>query len=510
MAMTSYNVPLVVRGTVIEGDQVDYGGRGGSVRFTSPDISQHMSRVPLTSPSAMADLYALSFEEILDYLDNLGHRLHLERNPWLQSAFELSCRTSGLGRDILRHMYLTMGRLFERRYIRELAERTIGVAYLSGWVESRTDTGVLVRVRAFGARSVHVIAGNSPEVAAMTVARNALTRGDGIVKTPSNDPLTASAIARTMIDMAPDHPLTRHLTVAYWKGGDGAVEDVLYQPANVEKIIAWGGMASIKHITKYIQPGIELVALDPKLSSTIIGHESFADEATSKQVAGMLALDVGEMNQEGCVNARVVYVECGTDAAGIRRLNAFGLQVWEALQALPSHVSGPAVRMDPTLHEELEALQMAGDDFYKVIGGGRDGAVIVSQIEEPVDFARCLANRVVNLVPLDDLDVAVRAVTTYTQTIGIYPEGLKLKLRDRLALQGAQRLVTLGHAVSFANHGIQDGIEPLRRMCRWIVDEQTDEATTFETTLPDSGVRPAVGLSPVEGHNLKSLEAASR
>ena len=41
----------------------------------------------------------------------------------------------------------------------------------------------------------------------------------------------------------------------------------------------------------------------------------------------------------------------------------------------------------------------------------------------------------------------------------------------------AQWLVTLRHAMSFANYGIQDGIEPLRRMCRWIVDEQSDEAT---------------------------------
>jgi len=26
-----------------------------------------------------------------------------------------------------------------------------------------------------------------------------------------------------MIDMAPDHPLTRHVSVAYWKGGDAQV-----------------------------------------------------------------------------------------------------------------------------------------------------------------------------------------------------------------------------------------------------------------------------------------------
>jgi hypothetical protein len=491
MTTQSYNVPLVVRGSVVEADDLQHGGRGGSARFSAPDIRKHVKRMQLSSPSAMSDLYTLNFEDILDYLDDLGRRLSLANNPWLQDAFELSCHTSGLGRDILSHMYGTIGALFARGYIRELAERTIGVDYLSGWVENRTVSGVSVRVRAFGARSVHVIAGNSPGVAALTVARNALTRGDAIIKTPSNDPLTASAIARTMIDMAPDHPLTRHLTVAYWKGGDAEVEDALYLPSNIEKIIAWGGMASIKHITKYIQPGIELVALDPKLSSTIIGREAFADEATQKRVASLLAVDVGSMNQEACVNARVVYVESGTDEVGIRRLNAFGAHLWDALKALPLHLSGPAVRLDPSLQEEIEALQTGGDEFYKVIGGGRTGAVIISQIDEPVDFARSLANRVANLVPIDDLDVPVSAVTTYTQTIGIYPESLKLKLRDRLALQGAQRLVTLGHAMSPGNHGIQDGIEPLRRMCRWIVDEQTGDIPLQTAVLSDDALSAA-------------------
>src|SRR3546814_5944892 len=39
----------------------------------------------------------------------------------------------------------------------------------------------------------------------------------------------STAAARTMIDMDPDHPLTRHLSVAYWKGGDEEVEQYLYR-----------------------------------------------------------------------------------------------------------------------------------------------------------------------------------------------------------------------------------------------------------------------------------------
>jgi len=95
----------------------------------------------------------------------------------------------------------------------------------------------------------------------------------------------------------------------------------------------------------------------------------------------------------------------------------------------------------------------------------------VSKLDEVVDFYPRLSGRVANLVPIDDVADASRFVNAYTQTIGIYPESLKLKLRDELPLFGAQRFVTLGYAMT-ANPGLpQDAIEPTRRMVKWIVDE---------------------------------------
>jgi hypothetical protein len=137
-------------------------------------------------------------------------------------------------------------------------------------------------------------------------------------------------------------------------------------------------------------------------------------------------------------------------------------------------------RVDPQLAEEIRSLKMMSDDHH-VIGGGNNGAIIVSQTSEPVDFARILTNRVANLVPVDDLEIPIRSVTAYTQTIGIYPDELKAKLRDRLAFHGAQRFVSLGYAARMSYAGPHDGLEPLRRMCKWIIEEEYDPA---ETPLP--------------------------
>jgi hypothetical protein len=168
--------------------------------------------------------------------------------------------------------------------------------------------------------------------------------------------------------------------------------------------------------------------------------------------------------------------------------------VFDALQRLPSELSTPAKRLNPPLAEELEGLRYAGDAFT-LIGGDRRGGVIVSNLAEPVDFAPLLANRVANLVPIENLDTAVRAVNAYTQTIGVYPDALLDELRDVLAFHGAQRLVSLGYATRRVVAGPSDGLEPARRMCRWILDERYDPALPVATI----GGGLAFDRSAVEG-----------
>ena len=52
------------------------------------------------------------------------------------------------------------------------------------------------------------------------------------------------------------------------------------------------------------------------------------------------------------------------------------------------------------------------------------------------------------------------------------------RLRDRLAFHGAQRFVSLGYAARMSYAGPHDGLEPLRRMCKWIIEEEYDPAAT--------------------------------
>lgn len=475
--MSAFRVPLFLRGEVIEDDWVEFGGRGRGRAFLAPDPHRWAGHLPLGSPMDLGDLHAVPFAEILDVLDALGHALDFETNPYIRQAYEAGLVATNYPASMLAQSYVTLPLVFAREYVREMAESTVGIDYLDGWVSRTLRDGRELRVRAFGARSLHVPAGNGGVVSAVTIIRNAITRSDAIVKIPSNDPLTAMAIARTLADVAPNHPLTRHLAVAYWKGGDVSVEEQICRPEKIEKIVAWGGFASVKHVTRYIQPGLELIALDPKRSASIIGREAFDSNATLREVALRAATDIGVANQEGCACARVIWVQSGTDAEGLARINRLGALVYEALLALPEHVSTKPKSFDRELCDHLQASRLGGEDWYRVIGGNnREGAIIVSQIDEPVDYAPLLSCRVANLVPVDHIERVTAAVNAYTQTVGIYPESLKRTLRDTLPLFGAQRLTSLGYACHVATAMPQDAIEPVRRMCKWIVDETCDPA----------------------------------
>ena len=472
--MSSYTVPLFLRGRLITEDLVSFGTRSGAAQFQAPEMSKYVQQLPLKSPAEMADLYELSFDEILDVLEALGDALDLETNSHLQEAFEAALVANVLPADMMKNSYRVLRPLFSRDNVTEIADTQVGLDYLNGWVPHALRDGRELRVRAFGSRVLHIPAGNGGLVSAVTILRSVITRSDVIVKAPSNDPLTAIAIARTLADIAPNHPITEHLVVGYWKGGDPAVEEHLYQPHHIEKIVAWGGLASVKHVTRYIQPGLELIALDPKRSATIIGPEAFDDAHTMREVARRAAIDIGVANQEGCANARIIYVLSGTDAHGLANANRLGELIYEALVSLPAVISTPPLYPNRDLFDHLESSRMA-DDFYRVIGGEqREGAIVVSQFDQAVDYSAMLSGRVANIVPVDSIDKVTAAVTAYTQTIGIYPESLKRRLRDTLPLFGAQRLTSLGYACSVAVAMPQDAMEPIRRMCKWIVDEECD------------------------------------
>lgn len=471
-------IPIISRGRVIMpgDDAVQFKGRGGA-DFRQADPHKHIHDLVLGDVSRLRDLHDTPIAEIIELLAELGKKLRLDDNELLQQSFALALQAGGLAEPILRGVYDALPHMFDANMMTQLVDKTIGLDYIDGWVPGQGDYSN-VSIRAVGTRQLHVTAGNVPVVAAMTVARAGLTKSDILIKSPSNDPLTANAIARTLIEIAPAHPVTRHIAVAYWKGGDEYMDSQIVRTSRIDKITAWGGMSSVKHIQKFLTPGIDLTALNPKYSMSMIGRETFESEEAMDEAAIGVATLAGFYNQTACANTRIVYVESDTDDESIEKVVELGRKTVAAYAKLPPLLSVPFTKPNRELEAEMAAVALE-DDFHHVEGDTLNGGFVVSKFNDRVEFYDKLNNRVVNFVPVDDLADVLKWCDDTTQTVGIYPENIRSRVLDMFALAGVQRLVSLAGGdpmTVYANsHHMppgspHDGIEPMRRSMRWVVD----------------------------------------
>lgn len=457
-------IKYFVRGKTYLGTDLEFNSRDGSVTFTSPSPAKFLGKIVLNDPSSLVkDFDGVTVQEIIDFLVQTGNSLDFDRNTLMQEACELTIPFNGLTPSIIEASYRQVPFFFSEPLLKTIVENEVGSRFLDGWIEVPVPTG-RAEIRAYGAKALHIIAGNVPLVAVLSIIRGALTKSDNIIKLPSNDPLTATAILETMRDIDRTHPVVKHFSAVYWKGGDQEFERRLVTPFNLEKIIAWGGHNSIRSIKKLVGPGIDLITLDPKFSISIIGEEAFETEESIERAAFMAAIDSAAYNQEACVTSRTHFVKTSPEKAAL-----YSHYLYKFMQNQSPSLSTKPKSFPNSLKDEIEALRIL-EDFYDVIGGENDeGAVITSLAGEAVEFFPSC--KIVNVIPIEDYQEAIEMVTIATQTVGIYPESLKQELMDRLVVKGVQRFVSLGQAVGGMIGVPQDAIEPLRRSCKWIVNE---------------------------------------
>jgi hypothetical protein len=451
----------VVAGRLVEGDAVEHRSRDRGAVLLTPEIDLGALVSPRTTPPPAAHL---PLEEILTFLGELAERLALDRNPHLQAAMDTVAPLSTAPRAIVEYQYARLGDAFRRDVLEAQLEAAFRPGALDGWAPAEGVGGRRSAVRAYPPRLVHLLAGNSPVVAAVTIAWTAMLGGVGLLKMPSNDPCTAVAILRTMAEIDADHPVVRSFSAVYWRGGTASIEDAVLRPQYFDKLVAWGGDAALRHAKRYIGPGLELVAFDPKSSISMIGREAFADEESLRRAAVAAATDTTLLNQDACASSRFHFVE--GDLAQVDRYCEALLPELGLERPLATACGEPT---PSELREEIEVLRDLEPDFR--VWGDYSGAGLIVRSEEPLDIHP--DGRTVNVVPVRSLVEATSFATVATQTVGVHPATRKVEVREPLAAQGVQRIVTLGEAgdLELLSGLPHDGMYVLARLARWVVDQ---------------------------------------
>ncbi len=453
------SAPFFVRGELMESNDVIHRSRDLGVSFATPSIPFDRLVAPRTE---VPPLLNVPLSEIIDFLVLTGEKIRDPKNEFMAECIDRMCSTHVLPREVVGAQAMhAAAYLDRRRLMAEVEQNFPDPRVLDAWVPKADFTGRKSFVRAFAPRLIHVFPGNSPGVAVKSIAQGAMVKAINLFKMSSSDPFTMVAILRIMAEIDLGHPIVRSMSAAYWRGGDDAVERVLYRPQFFDKIVAWGGGDAINNVVKYIGPGFQLVSFDPKTSISMVRREALADDAILDLVADLTSMDVMTLNQEACVASRYQFVE-GTQA-----------EVDRFCAALHKHIarraaeSGDVRPMAMDMKEEIESLMMMDDEYG--VWGKTDGKGLVIRSEEPVDFHPI--NKTANVVRVDSLDDAVKWVNVATQTVGFYPFERMPVYRDRLAAGGAQRVVHLGEAGPATIGNPHDAMYPLHRFVHWMVHE---------------------------------------
>ncbi|KOS56697.1 acyl-CoA reductase [Rhodococcus rhodochrous] len=456
---TSVSVPHFVKGEVQLGSDLTHGR--GEHQFSTPALDLNQIVWTRQEPGPAFDV---PVDEIIDLLVEVGNRISQDPDGAFERALGFAKQSSPLPSEVVERSYHFLPNTFNRRSMEfQIANELGGIDVLDGWRQiADTPSGRVHHVRAFPPRLIHVIAGNAPGVAALSIVRGALIKGLNLIKIPSNDLFTAPAILQALAAVAPGHPVTRSFSAAYWRGGDERVEGTLFRPQFFDKLVAWGGGSTIANAQKYIGPGFELVAFDPKTSISLIGREAFDSDESLARAADLAAADATLVEQQACASSRFQFVEGTTEQ--VDRYCAL-LRERMAVERPTASAAGRPLPSD--LREEIEGLR-GMDDFYRV-WGDYSGSGVVIRSDDPVDFHP--DSRTVNVVPVSDLREGVDHANVATQTVGVFPPARKVELRDSLAAMGVQRIVNLG-AAGGVEHGLpHDGFMPLTRFVRWVNDE---------------------------------------
>ncbi|MFI7667702.1 acyl-CoA reductase [Nocardia sp. NPDC049526] len=451
--------PFFLRGELLEGDDVTHRSRDLGVTFATPNIPMDRAVHPR---SEVPPLLNVPLAEIIDFLVETGRRLRAPENPFVRDCIDRMSATHVLPRAVLQAQVMGAAAYLDKRLLETVVEQNFpNPRALDEWIPKRDFTGRQSFVRAFAPRLIHVLPGNSPGVAVKSIAHGALVKAVNLFKMSSSDPFTTVAILRTMADIDPDHAIVRSMSALYWRGGDDAVERVLYRPQYFDKIVAWGGGDAIDNVIKYLGPGFQLVSFDPKTSISMVGREAFASEKALDLAAELAAADVMVLNQEACVASRFVYVEADQADADRFCARLHARIVDKAAE------SGDTRPLDIDMREQIDTLIMLDDEFQ--VWGRTDGKGLVIRSDEPVDFHPI--NKTANVVRVDSLDAAMKYVNVATQTVGFFPFDRMADYRDRLASGGAQRIVRLGEAGPSTIGNPHDAMYPLHRFVHWMAHE---------------------------------------
>jgi len=472
----------VVREPVIDRKTMKYTGK--YIYQAMPPVSGN-ELIETDTEKLASGLYALYVEDILEYLDTILSTL-LTNNRLAVRVRELCRLTSEYPDAFLDGWFASFHSSFSREAARQVIDSELsfhgkpGCDFLNVWVEvpARVSPGWLhlhahnmfgknitaggeslkPYVRAMPTRQLHITAGNAPEVPLISALRAVLTKSAAVIKLPYGATLTGALFALAAAAAVPDHPITKNLSMVYWPGGDESVESTLFMPGSFDRIVVWGNpetVASVQSRALFTK----VISLNPRYGASLIGNEAFSGNL--EETAAKASMDVMLYNQKACTSSLVHYIE-GTEDQANEYAEALCNMLGRWDKEMPNFVSPAAIGHLKRLKRGRYAdanwyVNKQGNDFSS-------GVVVIPGEFDILDHPMC---RLVVVRPVERLKDALKYISQYVSTIGVYPEARRLELRDRILAKGVSSVFPLGQCERVYAGMTHDGMRVLSELVDW-------------------------------------------
>jgi hypothetical protein len=313
---------------------------------------------------------------------------------------------------------------------------------------------------------VHIAAGSIPNPTLNSIVSGLLTRSAQFVKCASGSSFLPRMFAHSIYDADPK--LGACLEIAEWRGGNAALESILF--AEADCVTATGSDKTLAAIRAQLPIRTRFLGYGHRVSFGFVAHEALHGSRAKKIVAAA-ADDVVAWNQLGCLSPHVIYVEVGGEVSPENFAELLADELERREQTEPRG----------ELAAEHAAVIASRRGIYEVRAAhspettrhwcSKNSTAWTVVYEADTRFQMSCLNRFIYVKAVSDLTAALRGadeIRGKVSTVGVgAPEEKVNEIAAQLARWGATRVCPLGRMQNPPLTWRHDGRPALGDLVTW-------------------------------------------
>ena len=401
-------------------------------------------------------LHETHFDDITIFFKKMAKYWLQSSNKLRDEAVKYCSMVTGYPEAVVLRDYLLLVQLYvDRGQLYDQLDTELGNRwYIDEWVPCQT---CLIHAQPRGLVT-NVLVGNIPLASAFGIFRSLIVKNNTLCKLPKKDLISALYFGLSFIDIAPDHPITKSLTVAYWERDSWQEEKLL---GASDAVCLWGGETAINEIRKKTRMGTKILEYGPKRSLSIVDVDNMEGEDKMEDIALRAAHDFSVYNQEACFTSQDLYI-AANDVNFERFIGLFESSLEHYLKVYPKG----RIFDDNKAHVLITRNEQIINGARVIATEDHGWTIIIAKDKKRL--SNHPLSRTIVVHRINNVKEVIDCVDSYTQTACVYPWKESVNLREALTLNGVERIAGIGLA-NFPRTGFpHDGIWTLNELVKWV------------------------------------------